>query len=86
MGMAGIFRPYAPNQQFLLPPSPQDWLPDGHLAHFIADTVDHLDLSSQIPEKGGQPWSRERAMVAKPDHLLYELVATPPDPDCSWQP
>ena len=46
MGMAGIFRPYAPNQQFLLPPSPQDWLPDGHLAYFIADTVDHLDLSS----------------------------------------
>lgn len=48
MGMAGMFRPYAPDQQFLLPPSPQDWLPDGHLAYFIADTVDHLDLSSII--------------------------------------
>ena len=44
--MAGIFRPYAPTQQFLLPPSPQDWLPDSHLAYFIADTVDNLDLSS----------------------------------------
>jgi transposase len=28
----------------LLPEAIQDWLPDGHLAHFISDTVDTLDL------------------------------------------
>jgi len=28
----------------LLPAAPQDWLPAGHLAHFINDTVDALDL------------------------------------------
>ena len=28
----------------LLPAAPQDWLPAGHLAHFIHDTVDALDL------------------------------------------
>jgi len=24
----------------LLPPSLQDWLPEGHLAYFIGDTID----------------------------------------------
>ncbi len=33
------------NQPFLLPPSLQDWLPEGHLARFLADVVDGLDLS-----------------------------------------
>jgi transposase len=28
----------------LLPASLQDWLPKGHLAYFINDTVDALDL------------------------------------------
>jgi transposase/IS5 family transposase len=30
----------------LLPEAIQDWLPEGHLAHFIGDTVDTLDLSA----------------------------------------
>ncbi|MSV29660.1 MAG: transposase [Bryobacterales bacterium] len=30
---------------FLLPPSPRDWLPENHLAHFIAEIADGLDLS-----------------------------------------
>jgi transposase len=30
---------------FLLPPSPRDWLPEDHLAYFISDTVEALDLS-----------------------------------------
>jgi transposase len=30
----------------LFPPSPRDWLPEGHLAFFIADTVAALDLSA----------------------------------------
>jgi transposase len=37
---------YEPTQDFLLPPSLQDWLPEDHLAHFISDTVDQLDLSA----------------------------------------
>jgi transposase len=32
-------------QQFLLPPSLQDWLPESHLARFIADVTNELDLS-----------------------------------------
>ncbi len=38
------YRPYAPYQTFLLPPSPTDWLPEGHLAYFILDLVEGLDL------------------------------------------
>ena len=30
----------------LLPEALQDWLPEGHLAYFISDTVDRLDLSA----------------------------------------
>lgn len=43
--MATTFRHYTPEQSLLLPPSPRDWLPEGHLAYFISDTVDNLDLS-----------------------------------------
>src|SRR5690625_6892884 len=40
-----IFRDYDPEQPYLLPPAPVDWLPDGHLAFFIHELMDHLDLS-----------------------------------------
>ena len=42
--MPTTFRPCAPDQSFLFPPSPCDWLPEGHLAFFIADTVAALNL------------------------------------------
>ena len=29
------FKPYNPNQLFLLPPAIRDWLPEGHLALFL---------------------------------------------------
>lgn len=44
--MPTSFRPYDPEQSLLLPPSLRDWLPEGHLAYFVSDTVDLLDLSS----------------------------------------
>lgn len=39
------FRPYNPKQGYLLPPSLDDWLPENHLARFISDAVDSMDLS-----------------------------------------
>jgi len=39
------YQPWSPTQPFLLPPSPLEWLPEGHLAHFILDVVSELDLS-----------------------------------------
>lgn len=46
--MGKTYRPYEPDQMFLLPPALKDWLPDGHLAYFISDVVDELDLSSIV--------------------------------------
>lgn len=44
--MSKTYRPYDPDQMFLMPPSVKDWLPTGHLAHFVADLVESLDLSA----------------------------------------
>lgn len=43
--MSKTYLPYDPTQAFLLPPSPLEWLPEGHLAGFVMDTVGELDLS-----------------------------------------
>lgn len=47
--IAKPFRSYVPEQDLLLPPSLRDWLPDGHMAFFVSDLVDHLDLSASPP-------------------------------------
>ncbi len=39
------FRACSLDQPYLLPPSLQDWLPQNHLARFIAEVADELDLS-----------------------------------------
>jgi len=44
--MAANYLPYEPDQMLLLPESLQEWLPEGHLAHFISDAVDGLDLDA----------------------------------------
>ena len=57
--MAKTFRAYVPEQELLLPPSLRDWLPDDHLAFFVSDLVDALDLSAITEvydrEDRGQP-------------------------------
>jgi transposase len=44
------FRVCSLDQQFLLPPSLQDWLPEDHLARFVADMMNELDLSAIYAE------------------------------------
>jgi transposase len=57
--LAKNYRPYYPNEDLLLPPSLREWLPENHLAYFVSDVVDNLDLSSMDAvygnEKRGQP-------------------------------
>jgi transposase len=48
--MSKRFRVCSLDQEFLLPPSLQDWLPQDHLARFIADVVNELDLSAIYAE------------------------------------
>ena len=40
------YRAWQPDQAWLLPPSPQDWLPDGHLVYFLMDAVRELDIGA----------------------------------------
>ena len=40
------FRPIDRATPYLLPPSVEDWLPKAHLARFVVDIVDQLDLSA----------------------------------------
>ena len=46
--MSKTFRPYDPDQMFLMPVSMREWLPADHLAYFISDVVDEMDLSKII--------------------------------------
>lgn len=70
--MSKVFRPYAPEQSELLPPSPRDWLPADHLAYFLLDTVAELDLRPLLAryerELRGYPPHHPRMMVGL---LLY---------------
>src|SRR5574338_117205 len=70
--MAKTFRPYEPDQMLLMPPSIQEWVPEGHLARFVSDLVDTLDLSAiektyEDEERGYPPYD-PRMMVKV---LLY---------------
>src|ERR1700746_3341858 len=40
------FRPVDRETGFLLPPSVDDWLPERHLARFVVEVIDGLDLSA----------------------------------------
>jgi transposase len=42
--MPTSFLPYEPNQTFLLPPSPSEWLPENHLVYFVSEIIDRLAL------------------------------------------
>jgi transposase len=42
--MPTSFLPYEPDQTFLLPPSPSEWLPENHLVYFVSDIIGRLDL------------------------------------------
>ena len=62
------FGDYDPEQPYLLPPSPTDWLPEDHLAFFVHELVGLLELSGiyadYAPEVGGRPPLEPRVMVA----------------------
>jgi transposase len=58
--MGKSFRADELNQSLLFPPSLHDWLPDNHLARFLADVVNALDLEaiySSYMEKDGRGMS-----------------------------
>ncbi len=51
------FRSYDRGQQFLLPPSIADWVPEGHLARFVDELVQEvLDLGPVLRLLHREPW------------------------------
>jgi transposase/IS5 family transposase len=60
--------------QYLLPPSLQDWLPEGHLARFVVEIVEQLDLSflkASYTGCGSQPYNPDMLVA-----LLFYGYAT----------
>ena len=62
--MSKTYRAYNPDQQLLLPAALQEWLPSDHLAYFISDVVEQLDLSDimaryERERRGGPPYHPE---------------------------
>src|SRR5438128_11234537 len=70
--MGKSYRAYLPEQDFLLPPSLREWLPEHHLVYFVSDVVDHLNLAALDAvygdEQRGQPPTNRRRM---PKVLVY---------------
>ena len=70
--MNKTYRDWSTDQNYLFPPSPHDWLPEGDLVYFLLDTVATLDLAPIFDhyerELRGQPPFHPRMMVAL---LLY---------------
>lgn len=71
-GVNKRFKSFDPDAVMLVPPSLDDWLPQEHLARFIAELVDsHLDLSrfyASYAKRKGQPPYDPRLMLRV---LLY---------------
>ena len=44
--MAKQYRPWTPNQSWLFPPSPRDWLDKEHFVFFLMEVVDELDIGA----------------------------------------
>jgi transposase len=70
--MTKTYRDWSTDQNYLFPPAPPDWLPEGDLVYFLLDTVATLDLTPIFAhyerELRGQPPFHPRMMVAL---LLY---------------
>jgi transposase len=69
--MAKTFRPYEPDQMLLMPPALADWVPEDHLARFVSDLVESLDLTAiedTYTEERGFPPYHPRMMTKV---LLY---------------
>src|SRR3954453_18220317 len=70
--MSKTYREWSPDQAYMFPPSPRDWLPEDDLVYFLAEAVATLDLTPISAhyerELRGQPPFHPRMMVAL---LLY---------------
>ncbi|MFQ5490599.1 MAG: IS1182 family transposase [Phycisphaerae bacterium] len=74
--MSKTYRPWNPDQHYLLPPSPADWLPENDLVYMVLDVVGGLNLSAitnkyESGDGRGFPPYHPRMMVTL---LLYSYT------------
>ena len=72
--MSKTFRQVDRDTLFLLPPSMNDWLPEGHLARFVVEIVGQLDLTvikSAYAGRGSRAYHPEMLLA-----LLFYGYAT----------
>src|SRR6202167_2223840 len=53
VGLMSHFRQFDRATGFLLPPSLDEWLPERHLARFVVEVIDGLDLSAMVKSYRG---------------------------------
>lgn len=70
------FKAYEPRQLFFLPPSINEWVPDGSLARYVFDVVEHFEEEGKLKrfyeeyrDDGWGAWSYHPRMMVKV--LLY---------------
>ena len=69
--MADDFRALNRDTPMLLPPSIQEWLPEQHLARFVVELVEQLDLSEITSRYGGSGGRRAYHPVMMVALLFY---------------
>src|ERR1700752_3376053 len=68
--MGKTYRPYYPDEELLLPPSLHEWVPENHLAYFVSDVIDNLDLSAMDEVYG----SEERGLPPYDPRMMTKLL------------
>ncbi len=68
------FRPIGRQTAYLLPPSVKDWLPEEHLARFVVDVFEQLDLSamSKAYRGSGRPATILVCWLGRPAGRIVE--------------
>jgi Transposase DDE domain len=86
--MTKVFRPYSLDQRLLLPPDLREWLPEGHLALFISDVIEELDLSAIVTAyeggdgRGQPPYhpQMQEKLATPAGRVIYALRKTIVEP------
>ena len=86
--MSKTFGAYDPDRDFLMPASVRDWLAGEHLAYFISDVKDQLDLSEilaryESEERGVSAVSPGDDGKGTPLRLLYWGIVVAEDREAS---
>jgi hypothetical protein len=71
--MSQNFLPCERDQQLLMPTDLREWLPEDHLAWFVLDAVEELDLEPFFSAYRGDGWGR----AAHDPPMMVALVPTP---------